>query len=279
MLIALPVTEPVTTPVRNLKGLSDAELYKRMQSIYEIPSLAAWRAAELKVLRHAAFQSPLLEIGCGSGLFSSVLFESVDHGIDLSPKEVALCRQRSHVHQAVSVMDATQLEFASGTFASVFANCVIEHIPNLNRVLAEARRVLRPGGSMIVTVPLRAMEKQLLFPGASYARKRATDLQHINLLTVSEWEEAFVTAGFSDVRVTPYLSGRLCRMWDRVDGPLCFGFGRATLGNLYRYAKRAVPKALRSAVDSGWQQYFVPSLGTDPAIETAAVLVEARTRG
>jgi SAM-dependent methyltransferase len=275
MLTAAHSGNAVDSAVRHLTGLSDLELYRRMQAIYEIPSLAAWRAAELKVLRHAAFERPLLEIGCGSGLFSSVLFHSVDHGIDLSTKEVAICRERSRVHHSVSCMDATRLGFPSGTFASVFANCVIEHIPRLDKVLSEARRVLRPGGAMIVTVPLRAMEKQLLIPSAMYARKRAADLQHVNLLSEPEWRQAFSSAGFHTIRTQPYLSGRLCRRWDRVDGPLCFGFGRFTAGNLYRYTKRVLPSALRAQIDAGWQRYFVDALAADPADGTAAILVEA----
>jgi hypothetical protein len=57
--------------MRGLLNYSDAELLGLAQTIYDIPSLAAWRAAELKALRHCAFAPPVLEIGCGNGRFAS----------------------------------------------------------------------------------------------------------------------------------------------------------------------------------------------------------------
>jgi SAM-dependent methyltransferase len=49
--------------------------------------------------------------------------------------------------------DATRLPFADGAFDRVIASEVLEHIPDDAAALAELARVLRPGGSMAVTVP------------------------------------------------------------------------------------------------------------------------------
>lgn len=54
---------------------------------------------------------------------------------------------------AVTVGDALDLPFASGTFDRVIAAEVLEHIPDDRRAIAELVRVLRPGGTMAVTVP------------------------------------------------------------------------------------------------------------------------------
>ena len=45
------------------------------------------------------------------------------------------------------------LPFADGAFDRVIAAEVLEHIPDDNRAMAELARVLRPGGTMAVTVP------------------------------------------------------------------------------------------------------------------------------
>jgi ubiquinone/menaquinone biosynthesis C-methylase UbiE len=54
---------------------------------------------------------------------------------------------------AVAVGDALDLPFAAGTFDRVIAAEVLEHIADDRRAIAELVRVLRPGGTMAVTVP------------------------------------------------------------------------------------------------------------------------------
>jgi len=58
-----------------------------------------------------------------------------------------------HGAGAVTVGDALDLPFASATFDRVIAAEVLEHIPDDRRAIAELVRVLRPGGTIAVTVP------------------------------------------------------------------------------------------------------------------------------
>jgi SAM-dependent methyltransferase len=258
--------------------LSDEALLRLTGSIYEIPSLAVWRAAELKVLRTLQFPKPVLEIGCGNGAFSSLLLDYVDVGIDIRRKEIDLCRLNSPgVYRRLECMDARKLDFEAGSFGTVFANCVIEHIPELSTVLAECRRVLIDGGRMVATVPLAEMNNHLRFSAGSYARIRAHQLQHVNLFTQTEWIRRFEAAGFSRVETKPYLPGTLCQRWDRADGPMCLGPAPLTLANVYRYSVRLLPKRTQGAINSAWRKYFLESLGADPVIHSSAILIEAFT--
>jgi SAM-dependent methyltransferase len=247
-------------PMGALLSSSDAELLGLAQAIYDIPSLAAWRAAELKALRHCRLAPPVLEIGCGNGRFASLVLPRVEWGIDLNPREIAKCAERNGLYGHLAAMDARALKFADGTFATVFANCVMEHIPDLDRVLAECRRVLRPGGALIATVPLVEMNRHLLLASGWYARLRAEQLQHRNLLTPDAWVAALSKAGFTTVHTTPYLSARMCELWDRVDGPLSMGAGPLTLGRAYSFGLRLLPTSWRRKMNRQWQYYFIRAL-------------------
>ena len=259
-----------------LLNYSDTELLGLTQNIYDIPSLAAWRAAELKALRLCAFESPVLEIGCGNGRFTSLLLPRVDWGVDLNPREVDLCARGNAIYRRLGCMDARRLKFANGVFATVFANCVVEHIPNLPRVLAECRRVLRPGGALIATVPLKEMNRHLLLKSAWYRRLRAVQLQHRHLLAENDWVEALSQAGFTTVQTTPYLSARMCELWDRVDGPLCMGAGPLTLGRAYRFTLRLIPAPWRAGLNRKWQHYFTRAFQENHTETPCAMLIQAR---
>jgi len=265
--------------MRALLSHSDAELLGLAQTIYDIPSLAAWRAAELKALRQCSFTPPVLEIGCGNGNFASLLLPRVEWGIDLNPREIARCAGRNGLYGNLSCMDARALKFADGAFATVFANCVMEHIPDLALVLAECRRVLRPGGALIATVPLVEMNRHLLLSSAWYARVRAEQLQHRNLLSKDAWVAALSQAGFDTVRTTPYLSARMCELWDRVDGPLCMGAGPLTLGQAYRLGLQLLPAPWRYKLNRQWQHYYIKALHQNPPETPCAMLIEARISG
>ena len=258
-----------------LLNCSDTELLRLAQDVYDIPSLAAWRAAELKALRHCTFAAPVLEIGCGNGRFAALLLPQVDWGVDLNPREVELCARGNRVYRRIGCMDAHWLRFADGVFATVFANCVIEHIPDLRRVLGECRRVLRPGGVFIATVPLIEMNRHLLIRKGWYARWRAAQLQHRHLLAENAWVEALSQAGFTSVRTTPYLSARLCRLWDRVDGPFSIGAGPLRLSRAYRLGLRLLPRPARSRLNHQWQQYFMRALQSNPSETPCAMLIQA----
>src|SRR5262249_7876526 len=88
------------------------------------------------------------------------------------------------------------------------------------------------------------------------------------------WVAALSRAGFSTVRTTPYLSARMCELWDRVDGPLCMGAGSLTLGRAYRMTLRLMPAPWRSKLNSQWQRYFTGALQEEMAETPCAMLIQ-----
>jgi ubiquinone/menaquinone biosynthesis C-methylase UbiE len=93
----------------------------------------------------------LLDAGCGSGRQLDELARyGGAHGIEVNPLGVAASRKRGHdVHLA----HIEQMPFPDENFDVATCLDVIEHTPDDIRSLIELRRVTKPGGALIVTVP------------------------------------------------------------------------------------------------------------------------------
>ncbi len=93
----------------------------------------------------------ILDVGCGTG---STLAHLADFGqavgIDTSPQAAAYCRRRQ---VPVALASALAMPFPDESFDSVFALDVVEHVKDDVAMLREIRRTLRPGGTVIITVP------------------------------------------------------------------------------------------------------------------------------
>jgi 2-polyprenyl-6-hydroxyphenyl methylase/3-demethylubiquinone-9 3-methyltransferase len=89
----------------------------------------------------------LLDVGCGGGLLAPHVPPDYRHvGVDLS--ETALAVAARHGVEPVRA-DVAALPFEDGAFDVVVAGEVLEHVTDLDAVVAEACRVLRPGGVLV----------------------------------------------------------------------------------------------------------------------------------
>ncbi|MDX6699290.1 MAG: hypothetical protein QOE65_2687 [Solirubrobacteraceae bacterium] len=92
---------------------------------------------------------PVLDLGCGVGHSYALLSPRRTVGVDLDAG--ALRGQDRETH----VADMRALPFPDASFDSVLSVQSIEHVPDPERVLAEAVRVLRPGGVAVFVTPNR----------------------------------------------------------------------------------------------------------------------------
>jgi 2-polyprenyl-6-hydroxyphenyl methylase/3-demethylubiquinone-9 3-methyltransferase len=88
----------------------------------------------------------LLDVGCGGGLLAPHVHGYRHVGVDLS--EAGLAVAAEHGVQAVHA-DAAALPFPDGTFDVVVAGEILEHVTDLDGTVAEALRVLKPGGTFV----------------------------------------------------------------------------------------------------------------------------------
>ncbi len=112
----------------------------------------------------APHQGRVLDAGCGGGRSTALLAAAGYQvtGIDISA--AALRRAKANVSSAGLVMGGvdSSLPFANDSFDVVFSSEVIEHLVDVNRALAEMRRVLRPSGKIFLSTPYHGRLKNLL---------------------------------------------------------------------------------------------------------------------
>jgi ubiquinone/menaquinone biosynthesis C-methylase UbiE len=112
----------------------------------------------------------VLDAGCGSGPLSAALLAkgATVTGFDSSPAMVKLARQRLGEDVDLRVADLSQpLPFADGAFDDVVVSLVLHYLRDWTAPLAELRRVLQPGGRLILSVNHPTVYK-VFYPDADY---------------------------------------------------------------------------------------------------------------
>ncbi|MCS6802998.1 MAG: class I SAM-dependent methyltransferase [Chloroflexota bacterium] len=187
-------------------------------------SHAMFRAVEALAFRQVELEHPVLDLGCGFGEFAGVVFDQLEMGIDINEADLDLGR-RSNKYQRMLWSDARRMPFQSGSFATVVSVSVLEHIQNVPRALAEAARVLRPGGLLVVTVPTEAMYRHLFFPrlfralglpqlARWYLRGHRLVFKHVTIRPADWWKEQLSLAGFVIERCEGTISPRVMQLHD-----------------------------------------------------------------
>jgi SAM-dependent methyltransferase len=111
------------------------------------------RAVESRFYQELTLPAPIYDLGCGDGHFASLTFEQkIDVGLD--PWHGPIHEAARHgAYRSLVEADAERAPFQDDYFASGFSNSVLEHIPQIDEVLAETARVLKPGAVFIFCVP------------------------------------------------------------------------------------------------------------------------------
>lgn len=100
----------------------------------------------------------ILDIASGPGTLTGILAAAVAPGgevvgVDLAAGMIEEARRSSPANARFEVMDMEHLDFEPGSFDAAVCGHGLQFAPDLERALAEARRVIRPGGVLAATVP------------------------------------------------------------------------------------------------------------------------------
>jgi len=203
----------------------------------------------------AAAAGPALDVGCGPGFFLDHLLDAgiACAGADVSPasarRAVRRLSGRPGFMGAAALTDGVSLPFGSTSFRTAFLMETLEHIPpeKAGAVLREIRRVLEPGGLLVVTTPykenLAAGALVCPFCGCSFH-----EVQHVASFDEAGMDRAVLGNGFRTVVRAPALLLPDWGVWLRAQvrksawEPLCPECGRTfpppRRGRLAAFLKR-----------------------------------------
>lgn len=104
------------------------------------------------VLAYSKPESSILDVGCGTGVTTCHLhqFRPNIRGVDFSNLFIEKARRYAPFFD---VMDMTDLKFPDNAFDLVCSTDAIEHVAGLERALGEMRRIVKPGGHIVLQAP------------------------------------------------------------------------------------------------------------------------------
>jgi len=190
-------------------GKTAADIFEKMIGIRHWlyrPWIPFLKAIEGEAFLETELDRPILDLACGDGVFTRCVFgRRLDAGFDLGFDDLAKAASAG-THDILVQANAYAVPFSSGGFGSVISVCAIEHMPDIDRVLSEVSRLLKPGGSFVFTVPSVYFGPGLLTPSiyrmfgmdrmaANYADRKNARSQHYHVMDVPEWEARLKSAG------------------------------------------------------------------------------------
>jgi SAM-dependent methyltransferase len=114
---------------------------------------AMLRSVEASYYQEYPLVKPVLDLGCGDGHFASRTFDHpLDCGLDPWTGPILRARETGAYDNLVQA-DGGKMPFPDCHFGSGLSNSVLEHIPDIDAVLAETGRVLQPGAPFVFSVP------------------------------------------------------------------------------------------------------------------------------
>jgi ubiquinone/menaquinone biosynthesis C-methylase UbiE len=172
---------------------------------------APWQAVARRVVLPWALQGvrpegDVLEIGAGSGAMAAELL-AMHPGArltvtDFDEQMVTAARVRLGERATTRTADATALPFLDGSFDVVLSWVMLHHTVDWEKALAEAVRVLRPGGQLVgydllSTAPLRMLHRN--------------DSDRLRLIDLQELRDTLRQLPVEQAVLTPSLAGLVVR--------------------------------------------------------------------
>jgi len=149
------------------------------------------------LLAHVAAGQRVFDVGCGDGAFAAELVAAgcVVTMADVAGEALRRARARAPGVEAVQLVEGAPLPFAEDAFDVVWAGEVLEHVADVMGLLAEVRRVVRWGGTLLATTPWHG---RLIVATDAHFDPRA---DHLRFFSARTLRAVLADTGFASVRV------------------------------------------------------------------------------
>ena len=186
---------------------TDPERFRLARSVQRRHARMADIHAQVAQRLLAEGATPVLDVGCGEGELARHLPEGAWVGLDSSRELLARAPRPAHLG------DANALPFPDGGFGAVTLLYVLYHLAEPGRALAEAHRVLRPGGMVAVAAPSRhdspELADALARPALTFDAELAPEMlaEHFARVEVERWDAPLIELPTHEA-VREYLVGK-----------------------------------------------------------------------
>lgn len=207
-----------------IKMISKSEEYFRRYLRIAPLCVALWRSVEAKHLSKVKLVRPILDIGCGWGEFAEAFGEKIDMGIDIAPRDL-YAGAKGKMYKNLTLADARDLPFSDSSYGSIISISTFEHIPNTKKLLSEMYRVLKPNGTLAITMETEEVDQNTFYRpmlkkmGFAFLSNLLTNAYnsyfHRHTLPSKEkWINNFQEAGFKVITVKNIISPTITKLYD-----------------------------------------------------------------
>jgi ubiquinone/menaquinone biosynthesis C-methylase UbiE len=177
----------------------------------------------LQRIRDALGPAPVgrvLELACGPGIVAEVIAPLVSElvCIDATPEMLALAMKRLESSGAANVTFheafAEALPFGANEFDAIVTRLSFHHFSDIQAVLGECRRVLRPHGRLITADVISSANREESM--LHNALEQLRDPTHVHMFSHQEFLAALDSAGFALMREESWEQQRSFSEWARI---------------------------------------------------------------
>jgi SAM-dependent methyltransferase len=162
-----------------------------------------WERRRALLLAEARPGERVLDLGCGAGRFVAALRDHGCEAIGVDVAAAALERARRNVPEGDFRLlgDDGSVPLEHRSVDLVWCSEVLEHVADTGGLLVEARRVLKAGGRLLVTVPFHGRVQAALISLTRFETHFDPGGEHLRFYTRRSLAATLAGAGFDDVRV------------------------------------------------------------------------------
>ena len=149
--------------------------------------------------RHVTAGEYVFDLGCGGRKFTSWILQAgyAAQGMDISSNALEMAKRNNTDVSFELLAPDGSIPAPEAHYAAVWCSEVIEHILDVHAFLSEIRRVLKPGGILILTTPYHGLLKNLLIVLLKFDRHFNPEYSHIRYFDKKGLSRCLNKAGFN----------------------------------------------------------------------------------